>query len=115
MLLLIVAVLQLTEVVKSIVRVVRVVHLLLQTSKFFQLTCSWRSEKNLMTKCFKSKNTFYFRKSSADIKVERAEKHLIIDLVKFQLFTKGVGVGVLLATTLSHFVFDKRFCDKNCT
>jgi len=34
-------------VAKSIVRVVRVVHLLLRTSNFFQLTCPWTSEKIL--------------------------------------------------------------------
>ena len=32
-------------VAKSIVRVVRVVHLLLRTSNLFQLTCPWTSEK----------------------------------------------------------------------
>ena len=31
---------------KSIVRVVRVVHLLLRTRHFFQLTCPWTSEKS---------------------------------------------------------------------
>jgi len=33
-------------VAKSIVRVVRVVHLLLRTRNFFQLTCPWTSEKS---------------------------------------------------------------------
>ena len=37
-------------VAKSIVRVVRVVHLLLRTSNFFQLTCPWTSE-NILYLC----------------------------------------------------------------
>jgi len=51
-------------VAKSIARVVRVVHLLLRTSNFLQLTCPWTSEKIWSQSVKKvKKNTFYFRKS----------------------------------------------------
>ena len=61
-------------VAKSIVRVVRVVHLLLRTRNFFQLTCPWTSEKNLLSMClfpndssqnqkFTNLLLFYFRNS----------------------------------------------------
>ena len=41
-----------TGVAKSIVRVARVVHLLLRTSNFFQLTCPWTSENILYLRVF---------------------------------------------------------------
>ena len=61
-------------VAKSIVRVVRVVHLLPWTRNFFQLTCPWTSEKNLIFMClfpngssqnrkFTNLFIFYFRNS----------------------------------------------------
>jgi len=51
-------------VAKSIVRVVRVVHLLLRTSNLFQLTCPWTSEKYLILGCLK--NTILFPKVAAN-------------------------------------------------
>jgi len=52
-----------TGVAKSIVRVVRFVHLLLRTSNLFQLTCPWTIEKTLISWCLK--NTILFTKVAA--------------------------------------------------
>jgi len=56
-------------VAKSIVRVVRVVHLLLRTSNLFQLTCPCTSKKNLIPRCLKK--TILFPKDAANTDTRR--------------------------------------------
>ena len=51
-------------VAKSIVRVVRVVHFLIWTNNFFQLTCPWTSEKFRCLGDYGLKNNFYFQKNA---------------------------------------------------
>jgi len=60
--------------VKSIVRVVQVVDLLLWTSNLFQLTCPWTSEKNLISGCLK--NTILFPKVAANTNTQFESKLL---------------------------------------
>jgi len=60
---------KLSGVAKSIVRVVRVIHLLFWTSNLLQLTCPWTSEKNLISGCLK--NTIFFPKVAANTNTRR--------------------------------------------
>jgi len=64
----------LTGVAKSIVRVVRVVHLLLRTSNFLQLTCPWTSEKNILYLCV------YFQMIAAEIKSLQTYHYFISEI-----------------------------------
>jgi len=72
-------------VAKSIVRVARVVHLLLRTRNFFQLTCPWTSEKilylcvyfQIIVAKMESLQTYYYLISEIRIivKVLQSVKH----------------------------------------
>jgi len=89
-------------VAKSIIRAVRVVHLLLRTRNFFQLTCPWTSKKSYTYLCvcfqmiatkIESLQTYYYFISEIRIIVKVLQK---VYELSFFMYTHSFNVILIL-------------------